>query len=322
MPVKLWAAAALALTAVAHGKAVHRRNRTLVRPPIRDASGSLFPTEIFQYSDGEQIAYVDVGEGTPILWVPGADGVKETWRYQLPDFSPRYRTVAPDLRENIAPDHTFDRLVDDLLELVDGLDTGPVILVGQSLGGAIAMRFASRYPDRVRALVVCNSLTRVSYRHVGLNRTSLVPLAIATTRYLPTWAAAKVAAFWSRLSVWIYDDSPGRDRLIEYALWTGPRTVPPRISTARVDLLKGRDLRSELPSITAPTLVIKGSKDRYCPVEWSLDIAAAIPGARYAPMPETGHCSHISMPQSFNRLLLSWLDEVMEVTRCSSSTAL
>ncbi|MFQ5678044.1 MAG: alpha/beta fold hydrolase [Gemmatimonadota bacterium] len=308
--MRLWTKAALAASAVAYGKTILRRNRSLVPPPVLWADRTPLPGGELELSDGERVAYVDAGEGTPILWVPGADGVKETWRFQLPLFAARYRTVAPDLRRRITPTHTFDRLTEDLAELMDRLETGPVVLVGQSLGGAIALRFAYRFPERVRALVVCNSLARVAYDHVGLNRTALVPLAIGTTRYLPTSLAAAAAAVWSRLAVWIYDDSPGRARLVEYALWTGPRTVPASVSTARVNLLKGRDLRPELSSISAPTLVVKGSEDSYCPAEWSLEIAAGIPGARYVPMPRGGHCAHISMSEEFNRILSSWLDKL------------
>ena len=67
------------------------------------------------------------------------------------------------------------------------------------------MRFAVLHPERVRGLVIANSLARVSYEHVGLNRTILTPVAIASTRYLPTWLGKAMARVWSRMEVWIYD---------------------------------------------------------------------------------------------------------------------
>jgi 3-oxoadipate enol-lactonase len=77
-----------------------------------------------------------------------------------------------------------------------------------------------------------------------------------------------------------------------------------------VDLLKQEDLRPELGAIRAPALVLKGPLDRYTPVAWSKEIAALIPGARYVEIAGTGHCSHISMPEVFNRTLLGWLSEI------------
>jgi pimeloyl-ACP methyl ester carboxylesterase len=108
--------------------------------------------------------------------------------------------------------------------------------------------------------------------------------------------------------VWIYDSSPGWERVVDYALWTGSRTEPGHISGHRVRLLRNVDLRPELPGIQVPTLVLKGPRDTYTPAAWAKDIARRIPGAEYVEVDDTGHCSHISMPDEFNRELLYWLD--------------
>lgn len=309
--MKLRNAAAILASGVAYSRYVLWRNRRLVRPPVLDAAGAPLPGGHLTLSDGERIGYIDAGVGPPLLWVPGADGIKETWRYQLPGFSALYRCVAPDMRTEIEEGDRFDRLADDLAEITETLDTGPVCVIGQSLGGAVAIRFATRHPDRVSGLVLCNTLTRVSYEHLGLNRAALVPIAMATTRYLPTVLARITAKAWCRCSVWIYDASPGCENVVDYALWTGPRTVPPSVSARRVGLLKGEDLRLELGRIRVPTLVVKGPQDSYCPPEWAREIAAGIPRARYEAVPGTGHCSHVSMPGRFNRVVREWLKSAL-----------
>lgn len=291
---------------------MRRRNQALGlnRPGVRDSHGALLPELSLEYTDGERVSLMDVGSGPPILMIPGADGMKETFRFQYPAFSNRMRVVCADLRSEFSLDDTFERLVQDVLETIQARETGPVILLGQSLGSAIAINFAALFPELVRALILCNPLANVSYEHVGLNRTLMAPLAMATTRYLPTPVSRQMARLWSEAEIWIYDDSPGRANVIDYALWTGPRTESPRVSTARVDLLKRTDLRPLLPAIEAPTLVVKGPRDHYLPPEWAMEIAAMIPGARYDIVPGTGHCSHISMPGSFNRLVLDWIEKV------------
>jgi pimeloyl-ACP methyl ester carboxylesterase len=85
--------------------------------------------------------------------------------------------------------------------------------------------------------------------------------------------------------------------------------VRPGVGRHRVDLLRGLDLRPELAHIRARTLVVKGPRDAYCPPAWSQEIAALIPDATYVEIPGTGHCSHVSMPGAFNRLVLDWLEE-------------
>ena len=302
---------------------VLRRNRRLVRPPILGFDGSPIPAREFRFSDGETVDYVDLrpseagakGEAQSsftILFIPGADGMKETFRYQVPALARRHRVICASLRRRLSSGHTLDRLVDDVGELAVSSGARRVLLVGQSFGGSVAMRFAVRWPEKVAGLVLVNTLARIGYDHVGLNRTLLAPVARFTTRYLPTRAARALARIWSRLEVWIYDDSPGSERVVDYALWTGTRTVPSSESNTRVNLLKKMDLRGQLPSIEASTLVIKGPRDHYVPPAWSHEIVALIPGATYVEVAGTGHCSHLSMPGSFNRILEHWLTEVGE----------
>lgn len=292
---------------VAYARSIMRRNAALVRPRVSDGSGGTLAESRFEYSDGETVEYIDAGAGDILVWIPGADGPKETFRYQLPRFAADYRVVCADLRASFAADDDFDRFVEDLLELLDALDVRRFVLIGQSLGSAIAIRFASLFPERVRGLILANPIARISYQHLGLNRTALIPLAMATTRYLPTPASRALARLWSRLGLWIFDDSPGRDALIEYALYTGPRTAPARVSDARVDRLRGQDLTADLSAIQVPALVVKGPQDVYCPVSWAFEIADELPRAEYVPIPGTGHCSHISRPGAFNQVLADWL---------------
>ncbi len=309
--MKRFAAGLIAgVAGVGYFKAVKRRNAALERPPARDVRGEPFHIGLFRYSDGEEVEYIDAGAGPALVWVPGADGPKETFRYQLPHFARDHRVVAADLRRRVEPQHDFDRFTEDLVELLEALDVDRFVLIGQSLGSAITIRFAGLFPERVRGIVLSNPVARVSYEHVGLNRTSLIPLAMGTTRYLPTGVSRALARLWSRLGLWIFDDSPGRDALIEYALFTGPRTVPASVSEARVGLLRGFDLAPDLARIRVPALVVKGPHDVYCPVSWALEIADRLYDAEYVPIRGTGHCSHISRPGAFNQAIETWLAEL------------
>lgn len=299
--------AAAGLAGGAWWLAMTRRNEALVRPPVRDGSGEALPGGVIEYSDGERVEYVDAGSGDALVWIPGADGPKETFRYQLPSFARRHRVVCADLRREFAAEDDFDRMVDDVAELVDARGVERFVLIGVSLGSAIAMRFARRFPERLRGVVLCNPLAHLSYGHVGVDGAALILLARFTTRYLPTEVSRGFARFWSRRGVWIFDDSPGREALIEYVLFTGPRTVPPSVSTRRVARLRKIDLRSGLADTAVPALVVKGPRDEYCPVDWALEIAELLPDAEYIPIPGTGHGSHISRPGAFNEALDDWL---------------
>lgn len=297
------------LAVVSYGAFMMARNRRLNPPPLLDADGAPLETRPFTFTDGVSIDYVDIGSGPVLLLIPGADGIKETFRFQVVEFARQYRVICADLRASYADSATFDRFAEDARELLDMLGIERPTILGQSLGGAIAMRFAAIYPERLEALILANTLARVSYDHVGLNRTSLGAVAMFTTRYLPTVLARAFGRLWCRIGVWLYDNSAGWRRTIEYALWTGGRAIIPAVSSGRVDLLRPTDLRPDLPAIAAPTLVIKGPVDTYVPPAWAREIADLIPGSRYVEIPETGHISHVSMSDEFNRIVLEWLAE-------------
>ena len=306
-----WIAAALGAVVggVVWTRLATRRNNRLVRPPVLDLDGNPQVSHRLQLSDGEVVGWIEAGKGPALLLIPGADGMKETWRFQVPELARRYHVVSADLRSRFPDPATFDRFADDAVELLDFLEIESAIVIGQSLGGAIAIRLATRHPERVRGLVLANTLARVSYEHVGLNATALAPVAVAANRYLPTEAARRLGKLWSRYDVWIFDSSPGWERVVDYALWTGSRTEPPQISSRRIQLLGHEDLRPELVEIHVPTLVLKGPRDTYTPAAWARDIADRIQDARYVEVEHTGHCSHISMPEEFNREVVAWLDD-------------
>ena len=314
-------AAGLALFLGGYAAWVCRRNRRLLRPPVRDPDGLAYPSRRLVYSDGVEVTYLDAGSGDPIVMIPGADGMKETFRYQVPALDGRHRIIVADMRARHEPEASFDRLADDVAELMDECGVESAVVLGQSLGGAVALRFATRYPERVRGLVISNSLTRITLEHLGLNRTGLIPLARLTIRYLPTAASRAMARLWSRAEVWVFDDSPGWANVVEYVLWTGSRTVPATVSKGRVDLFREVDLRPELRHVRAPTLVVRGDRDFYMPPRWWEEILDLVPSSRSAEVPETGHCSHISMPGTFNQTVLEWIQEIEAAEVQSSGEA-
>lgn len=83
--------------------------------------------------------------------------------------------------------------------------------------------------------------------------------------------------------------------------------MPLGASTRRLALLRGRDLREDLPRVAAPTLVVHGATDRYCPEPWSREIAALVPRADLTEIPGAGHLALMSKAEAFNHLVLGWL---------------
>jgi pimeloyl-ACP methyl ester carboxylesterase len=109
-------------------------------------------------------AYHDEGRGDVFLMLHGFTGSKLDFHDQMPWFADRYRVVAPDQRghgesTNVGREdaYSFDILVADLAGFLDRMDVERCHLLGHSMGGMVAMRFALRYPQRLKSLILMDT---------------------------------------------------------------------------------------------------------------------------------------------------------------------
>jgi pimeloyl-ACP methyl ester carboxylesterase len=115
----------------------------------------------FATADGAELSYFENGPrgGMPILLLHGWQGAGAVWTPIVERLAARYRTIAVDLRgfgeSNAAPGpYRVETFSDDLSALVASLDLDPMVVVGHSMGAAIAQRFAIDRPDAVEGLVL------------------------------------------------------------------------------------------------------------------------------------------------------------------------
>src|ERR1044072_5340879 len=102
---------------------------------------------------GDRVAYQDVGDGPEtLLLIHGMAGSSETWRAVIPQLSRKYRVVAPDLlghgqSAKRRGDYSLGPFAVLLRDLLDELAFSHATIVGQSLGGGVAMQFVYQHPD-------------------------------------------------------------------------------------------------------------------------------------------------------------------------------
>ncbi len=106
-----------------------------------------------------RVAYTDQGTGPLVVLVPGMGDDQQTWRDVVAGLVGSYRVVTTDLRGHGESDATFttygdDATGDDLLALVEHLDAGPAVLIGNSMGASAAVWAAAQRPDLVAGLVL------------------------------------------------------------------------------------------------------------------------------------------------------------------------
>ena len=120
---------------------------------------------------GAPVYLVDEGSGPPILFLHGNPDSSDVWREQIAQLSPQYRCLAPDLpgfARSTAPagfDYSLDSLAMYVNDLLNALKIDePVHLVVHDLGGPTGLAWAVKHPDKVRSLVVINTVFFSDYR--------------------------------------------------------------------------------------------------------------------------------------------------------------
>jgi len=288
---------------------VDKRRRNLSTEPraLRDRSGRSLRPGLVELAGGECVPVIDTGEGPAVVLIPGLTGDAQVFRHQIAALSVDYRVIAPNLRvEFEGVESRFDQFAHDMATILDALGVRSACILGLSFGGPIAVRFATLYPDRVWGLILTNTLARLDLSHVGVNRTLLIPVARWTSRFLPESLMRKLAEVWGRWGVWVFDPSPGNERIVEYEL-QAPLRVPLSVGSGRMDTFKDCDLRDDLPHIRQPALMIVGASDTFTPIEWQREIASSLPNSTYIEIPQGGHLSLISHAEVFNEAVLDWL---------------
>jgi 3-oxoadipate enol-lactonase len=188
-------------------------------------------------------------------------------------------------------------LAGDLLEVVDLLGVDRFTLVGVSVGGLLAQRFALDHPERLAALVLCDTAPQTGDAATWNGR-------IEAVRAGGMEAVADVV-----LALW-FPDSVRADREAEIEGWRNLLLRSPVEGyAATCAALRDTDLTGEVAGIAVPTLVVVGAEDRSTPVAVVRSTAERIPGARFEIIEAAGHLPCVDQPHVLARLIRSHVEE-------------
>ena len=273
-----------------------------------------------EIGEGLSLHYAECGEGAPVIFVhgsgPGASGHSNFADNMRAFARAGFRAIAVDLLgygDSSKPtdkSYTLDLHVPALKAFVDKLKLGRLSLVGNSLGGAVSMRFAMDYPELMERLVL------------------LAPGGLAPKlRYLRMPGIR--AMMWSQLGPGgptlkklqgvfdkqLYDPSQLSRELVEQRFQvalTQPRQV--------YKTLKVANLVPRLGEIHCPTLVFWGTDDKFCPVETAIPLTQGIANCKTILIARCGHWAQVEHPEFFNREATRFLSAgVVKVEAASES---
>jgi 3-oxoadipate enol-lactonase len=230
------------------------------------------------------------GEQTLVL-VHEMGGTLESWDEVAPRLAGsrrvlRYDTRGAGMSQKIRGELHINTMADDIAALLDGLGiTGKVALAGVAVGGAIALHFAARHPQRASAAVVGSPATGMApdRRAAALERVAKMEregMSGAVEDSMTTGYAAELRGDAARYA---------RFR----ARWLG--NDPASYATI-YRMLANTDMQDELRALACPVLVIGATFDRVRPPPMAEAVASAIPNARYVELP-TGHYMAAATPE-------------------------
>jgi len=257
--------------------------------------------------DGYGVHVVERGTGGAMLFIHGFGGQTFQYRHQLDYFAREHRVIAADLKgfgyseRDARTGLGHASQVTMLRALLDRLGVERVTVVGHSMGGAVAQRFAATYPDLVHALVLAASMPADRRpRRAPVPGVLLRPL-------LPLLAPVAASRL---LAAGFYDPSYLTDDVrAEYVR-------PARLRGSMDGLRKMmRDAVSDPPvdasRITMPVLLLYGAHDPVAPLSMAQQIRARIPHARLTVIERAAHLLLEERPEECNRAIEDFLREAV-----------
>jgi pimeloyl-ACP methyl ester carboxylesterase len=222
------------------------------------------------------------------------------WEPQLPALSARFRVIAPDIRgfgrSRPASPWTMEEMAYDLNALLTELNVDACSVAGVSMGGYIGLAFWSKYPGRVRQLVLCNTRARADNEAEKNGRNEMIAaiqqngVSILPNRMLPRLLR------------------PNASQDVVATVRTMIEAADASAATYAVMAMRDRmDFSTALHRVSCPAMVVAGENDAIIRVEEARSMAEGISGARFVQIPDSGHLSNLENPGEFNSAMLGFL---------------
>lgn len=259
-------------------------------------------------SNNISLYYQTKGIGYPVILISGLNGDHQSvW----PDFvvdilAQHFQVIQFDNRGvglSDKPDipYSIEMMADDVSGMMQALQLGDAHLIGYSMGGQIAAKFAEKYPEKINKMIACVSYAIIN-THVKLFVETLIELNELS---LEDSLIEKIGLPWIFSNQFLEKNSSSLVQLRE-------ESQPKSLVGLKRHFAAQCAFKSEAEcfrNIKAPTLFIAGDEDLICPPADVRKFADLIPGSQMVTFPEAGHLLSLEHPKKFAEVICDFLIE-------------
>jgi pimeloyl-ACP methyl ester carboxylesterase len=250
--------------------------------------------------------YEDRGEGKPLVFIHGWGGSADAWDMQVLDLASSFRCITVDLRghgESDKPwaDYNYDLFVHDIDALISGLGLQDVTLIGWSMGGHIALKYANEHPQALSRVVITGSGPRFWQAEDAPYGTPAgeVQGLLDAVKYART---ETIAGLYGN-NFYRTDLIPTKDWFVQIG-WK----VPAFVGLTSFQALIDNDLRDVLPSVEIPVHIFSGRHDLIWDPRWSEEAHRLLPDSTLTVFENSGHVAFIENRIEWNAILVDILE--------------
>jgi pimeloyl-ACP methyl ester carboxylesterase len=264
---------------------------------------------------GQLMAYLDVGEGPPVILIHGFGGSMWQWEHQQRPLSPAFRVITPDLVGSglsAKPDIDYrpEQLLDYFVGFMDALQIPQATLVGNSMGAGLAIGMALTYPDRVSRIVLIDGFPANVRERVT---------SPSIQRALDTAAPSWLASFGNWLFGGVMIAPVLKEIVHDPALLTPavlersnrnrqrPGLIAPLMTVRDTLPLWEAGFAKRIGELRHPTLIVWGEQDRVFPLPVGEELQRTIKGSELIRIPDAGHIPQWERPDLVNRAMIEFL---------------
>lgn len=260
---------------------------------------------------------------TPVIFLHGFGASIEHWRQNIPVISEQHTVYALDLlgfgaSRKAATDYKVNLWVEQVYDFWQTFIGQPVVLVGNSIGSLVCLQAAVTHPEMVKGLVML-SLPDVSLRQEMIPKwlqpivntiEGLVASPLLVKSLFKVVRRPGVIRGWAEVAY--VDKKAITEELVEILAAPAQDEGAARTFSALFNAVRqpsfAEPVKKILPSVNLPMLLIWGKGDRMIPPSLAPTFAALNPQIQLIELENVGHCPHDECPDTFNQILLNWLE--------------